>query len=65
MCLLQSVHTMDDVPVRLYESREAALADIANWRRADAGAASKFIGFRLIVFHDGVPDNNSYLFTEA
>jgi hypothetical protein len=42
MCLLQSVHTMDDVPVRLYESQEAALADRGNWRRADAGAASRF-----------------------
>ena len=53
MSLLVSVHRFDDVPVCLYPSREAALADKDNWTRADQG--TEFLGFKLIDFKDGVP----------
>ena len=63
MSLLMSVHTLDEMPIRLYSSQEAALADRDNWKRVDTDDPSRFIGFRLITFHDGVPDSKSYLYT--
>jgi hypothetical protein len=66
MVLLLSVQTLHDVPVRLYASKEAALADRENWPKASMAGlrASHFIGFRLVAFHDGLPEDTSDLFVE-
>jgi hypothetical protein len=59
MCLLTSVHTLSDVPLRLYANESEALSDRASWKRADASC--QFIGFRLVTFRDGVPVAESKL----
>jgi hypothetical protein len=61
MSLLMSVHTHADIPIRLYSSQEAALADKDNWKRAEMDAPSRFIGFRLVGFNDGVPSMSDLL----
>jgi hypothetical protein len=50
MYLLVSVHGFNDVPLRLYVSREAALADQLHWRPGSTD--SSFLGFQLIGFDD-------------
>jgi hypothetical protein len=49
MYLLVSVHEFNDVPLRLYVSREAALSDQLYWKPASTD--SSFLGFELIGFH--------------
>jgi hypothetical protein len=48
MYLLVSVHGFNDVPLRLYVSREAALADQLHWKPGSTD--SSFLGFELIGF---------------
>jgi len=50
--LLLSVHTFDDVPVRLYNSQAEAMADRAHWV---AERPSEHVGFRLVGFDGGHP----------
>jgi hypothetical protein len=50
MYLLVSVHEFNDVPLRLYVRREAALADQLYWKPASTD--SSFLGFELIGFHE-------------
>jgi hypothetical protein len=49
MYLLVSVHGFKDIRLRLYVSREAALADQLYWKPASTD--SSFLGFGLIGFH--------------
>ena len=50
MYLLVSVHGFNDVPLRLYVSRDAALADQLHWKPGSRD--SLFLGFQLIGFDD-------------
>jgi hypothetical protein len=45
--------------MRLYANESEALSDRASWKRADASC--QFIGFRLVIFRDGVPVSESRL----
>lgn len=59
MFLLSSVHTLDDVALRLYPTREAAIADKPQW--SPAAVDSTFIGFRLQAFDtDGMPRSEEF-----
>jgi hypothetical protein len=51
MYLLVSVHGFNDVPLRQYISREAALADQLYWKPGSTD--SFFLGFLLIGFVKG------------
>jgi hypothetical protein len=49
MYLLVSGHGFKDIPLRLYVSREAALAHQLYWKPGSTD--SSFLGFELIGFH--------------
>jgi hypothetical protein len=49
MYLQVSVHEFNDVPLRPYVSREAALADQLYWKPASTD--SSYLAFQLIGFH--------------
>jgi hypothetical protein len=49
MYLLVSVHEFNDVPLRLYVSREATLADQLHWKPGSTD--SSFLRFELIGFN--------------
>lgn len=54
MTILQSVHTLDDVVLRVYMTRQHAVEDKPNWVASNVD--SGFIGFRLLeIGADGKP----------